>query len=179
MIIIASLEYIKCINIFETCKGNYHVVTSDIVYGEFTKKAKKEDIDLFNKLVTVHDLSGDPKYNELLEYVTNRYPKLHKGELSSFLVMVLEYIVKGKNSYYVTDDQTAKKVFTNIQNDKIFMGLLGSSFEPPKVTGLVGLVKRLREKGLLSKDSPKAIKTDLKKNGYFLSEELLKLLDTI
>lgn len=179
MIIIACLEYIKCINIFESCNGNYHMATSDIVYNEFAQKARPQDVEVFNKFFTVHNLSQDPKYRELFEYVTNRYNKLHRGELSSFLVMVLEYLVKNKNCYYVTDDQTAKKVFTNIHNDKIFMKLLGSSIEPPKVTGLVGLVKHLREKGLLPKGYPKAIKTDLKDNGYFLSEDLLKILYTI
>jgi predicted nucleic acid-binding protein len=124
-------------------------------------------------------MDGNTQYDELLEYLKNRYPNLHEGELSSFLMMLLEYTLKGKDCYYITDDQTAKKIFLNLHNDKLFIKKLGTSFNKASITGLVGLLIHMHEKGLLPEDYPKKIKNGLKHSAYYISEDLLSKLEII
>jgi predicted nucleic acid-binding protein len=179
VIIIASIEYIKCVNILEKCNSCYHFVTSKVVYEEYIAKNANADIDTFNKFITIQKMDENKQYDELLDYLKNRYNNLHEGELSSFLILLLEYTLKGKDCYYITDDQTAKKVFLNLHNDKLFIKKLGTSFNKVKITGLVGLIIHMHDKGLLAEGYSKKIKNDLKSSAYYISEDLLSMLETI
>lgn len=165
----ACIAEISCINLLNITSEHYAISTTSEVYQEtvngFEMNFLKEAYDIIDVFTLDHD-----KYHELKEWLENRYPQIDTGEISSFLLALLNYAIKGGSYYYVTDDRKMKKIILKLNKDLIFMDKLGIEFnmENFNVTGTVGLIIRLISKQIISKDYVEPIIIDMENNGFYM-----------
>lgn len=172
----ACITDINSKDLIEICCTNYNLVVSQEVREESLDYSDKALMKKYYEKITVIDMSNSEKYNELLEYLTSRYPNLHKGELSTFLIALLEYELKGKNYFYITDDQGMRKSIEKIKQDSIFSRKLGVNVPNFRFSGTIGLIKRLRARNLLNLSEIEKIIDDLKNGSFYLNPSLIEYL---
>lgn len=167
-VIISSMKEIKCVNLFEKCLERYSIATSIEVYEETKEKFHAEKISIF-------DLNNNKLFISLMEYLSDRYPYLHKGELSSFLVALIEYEMKNKRYYFVTDDNRMRKTISKIFDDDLFVSKIG--YKPKfNMTGTIGLLKRLYQRNILTKEDIEKVICDLENSSFYKTPELIEYL---
>ncbi|XRO75084.1 DUF3368 domain-containing protein [Methanocaldococcus sp. 28A] len=176
-VISASLKEIKTINLIERCLKRYKLVTSEYVFVETLKGFSNPTIENCYSDIEVHEINEE-MFNFLLDYLERRFPYLHRGELSSFLVALLKYAENGKSYYYVTDDRRMRDTISKILNDPIVKSKLKNPITPENfnLTGTIGLLLRLKYRGLISKEEAKKIADDLENSSFRVTPELLKKL---
>ena len=175
-VISASIKEIKCIDLIKKCLERYNIVTSIEVYEETSRGFGEQTITTFYKKITVYNLRNNKLFLILLEYLEDRYPYLHKGEISTFLIALLEYELKKRKYYFVTDDNRMRKVIKKIFDDSLFKRKLRSNVSKFHITGTIGLIKRLYERGILSRADIEMIIEDLKNSTFYLTDDLIKYL---
>ncbi len=175
-VISASIKEITCLNFIERCSQIYHIVTSFEVFHEANIGFDKGTTNKQFRCIRVIDLRHTEQYRSLLDYLKNRYPYLHDGEISSFLLALLEYENKNKEYYYVTDDQSMKKVVTNLKNDNLFYQNSGLMISRFFITGTIGLLRRLLDKGAISKKEIEDIIKDLRNSSFYVTKDLIDYL---
>ncbi len=173
-VVSASLKEITCINLIAKCLEKYPISTSIEVHEE-TKEMFSQKMDCYKK-ISVYDLHDNKLFIVLIEYLSNRYPYLHKGELSSFLVALIEYELKSKEYYFVTDDNRMKKVASKLLQDELFTAKLTKKPAKLNITGTIGLLKRLCQRGVLTKEEISDVVIDLQKSTFYITPELIKSL---
>ncbi len=117
--------------------------------------------------------SANPNYDETLDYLQRRYPSLHKGELSSFLLAYMDYAANEKSYYFVTDDQLMRKRIAQILDDPRLIEITGRHINNFNQTGTVGLVIHLVNEGMIQKDEAKGILNDLERSSFYLKSSVL------
>ncbi|MDO9538084.1 MAG: hypothetical protein Q7J68_07180 [Thermoplasmata archaeon] len=137
----------------------------------FSKAIIKE---ISNYLTITNGLN--PKFDEILNWLELRFPYLHKGELSTFLMAVLEYSMKNKKCVYVTDDGRMRKTIPKILENTDFITMCGKNGFSFKFTGTIGLIKKLYEKGCLTDYQIEDIIRDLKNSTFYITPLLLNSL---
>lgn len=175
-VISASLKEIGSINLIAKCLERYEVVTSIEVYEETTDGFENSKIKECYKKIQVFDLSKHHLFVVLIEYLSDRYPYLHKGELTSFLVALIDYELKNKEYFFVTDDNKMKRVVSVIFDDELFLPKLSEKSINFKITGTIGLLKRLCERKVITKEDIEMIIEDLKTSTFYLTPELIYYL---
>jgi len=175
-VISASIKEITCLDFIERCSKIYPVETSLEVFRETERGFNKITTNKRFRCIRVIDLRYHGQYRSLLNYMKNRYPYLHDGEISSFLLALLEYEKKNKEYYYVTDDQSMKKVVTNLKNDNLFYQSSGFMISRFFITGTIGLLRRLLDKGIISKKEIEDIIKDLRNSSFYLTTDLINYL---
>ncbi len=167
----ACMGEIECVDLLDVSSQHYDIITSHVIYGEtidgFAEDMVNDAYDSINLAEINH-----AQYEDLKEWLINRYPKLHEGEITAFLLALLNYAIKDIDYYYVTDDNLMKNIIRNLHNDHIFMSKLGMNFDMKNfnVTGTVGFTRRLIDKGHLNDDYIEPIILDMDKNGFYLNE---------
>lgn len=167
----ACMGEIECVDLLDISSKHYDIITSHVIFVEtnngFEEDMVKEAYDSIDLVETKYT-----QYEELKEWLINRYPRLHEGEITAFLLALLNYAIMGMDYYYVTDDNLMKDIIRNLHNDHIFMSKLGMEFDMKNfnVTGTVGFTRRLIEKGHLNDNYIEPILTDMDKNGFYLNE---------
>jgi len=176
-VISAGLKEIKTINLIERCIKRYKLVTSKHVFEETLKGFSNPIIKNCYSEIEVHEINEET-FNFLLDYLERRFPYLHRGELSSFLVALLKYAENGKPYYYVTDDNKMRNKIPKILNDPVLKSKLKNPITPENfnLTGTIGLILRLKYRGLISKEEAKKIADDLENSSFRVTPELLKKL---
>lgn len=175
-VISASIKEITCLDFIELCSKIYHIETSLEVFHEANRGFNRVATNKRFGCIRVIDLRDNEQYRSLLDYLKSRYPYLHDGEISSFLLALLEYEKKNKEYYYVTDDQSMKKVVTNLKNDKLFYQNSGFMFSRFFITGTIGLLRRLLDRGVISKKEIEDIIKDLRNSSFYVTTDLINYL---
>ncbi len=175
-IISTSLKEIKCVNLIKKCSERYTIATSYEVYLESCKGFSETLLKELYKTVVVRNLTDDKRYILLIDYLQTRYPYLHSGELSSFLLALLDYELNRKEYYYVTDDNKMKKVISKMGEDDLFSEKIGSPIKTFNVTGTIGLIRKLYENGSLSTEDIERIIEDLKNSTFYITPDLISYL---
>lgn len=175
-VISASLKEISCLNLLERCSIRYQIVTSQEVYEESERGFKGAFLLISGDSMQIQNLSGNDLYVHLLNYLETRYPYLHTGELSSFLLALLAFELKHLKYYYVTDDNRAKKFIQGIHEDKYFIRQVGIDFGKINVTGTIGLIRRLKDHGIINSQEINQIISDLETSTFYVTPELIKYL---
>lgn len=173
-VISASLKEITSINLIAKCLERYSLATSIEVHDE-TQEAFNKNMDCYKK-ISIFDMKENQLFIVLIEYLSNRYPYLHKGELSSFLVALIEYELKNKEYFFVTDDNKMKKITSRIFQDESFTNRLSQKQVKFNITGTVGLLKRLCYRNILTKTDIEKVVEDLKDSTFYITSELIKYL---
>lgn len=175
-VISTSLKEIKCVNLIKKCSEVYAISTSSEVCEESYKGFSEAILKELYKIVVVHNLTKDERYLLLMDYLQTRYPYLHNGELSSFLLALLDYELKRKEYYYVTDDNKMKKVISKIGEDELFSKKIGSQIKNFNVAGTIGLIRKLYAHGALSKGDIERIIEDLKNSTFYITPDIIGYL---
>jgi len=180
----ACITDIKSHNIFELCNECYKLLSSPSVYEE-SKKLKgqisddklieEQVIEEYYGKIEILDMAQDPKYNELLNYLENRYPYLHRGELSTYLIALIRFTEDDK-FYFITDDMQFRKKIPMLKNDPIFIKKLESEVKDINISGTIGIIRRLREKNKLTSGDIEDIIVDLQNGSFYLTDYLLDYL---
>ncbi len=174
-VIISSIKEIKDINLIDKCLERYSIVMSTEVYNE-TKEGITEQSKESYKKISALDLKDNELFVSLIKYLSDRYPYLHKGELSSFLLALIEYEMKNKEYYFVTDDNKMKKVSSKIFDDNLFTSKLNHKPLKFNITGTVGLLKRLCQRNILTKGDIEKVMENLENSTFYITPELIKYL---
>ena len=178
----ACITDINSINLIDLCSC-YKLVSSPDVQNEsrnlIGKKIKgielsKEKIEGIYRDIKILDISNHQKYDELMKYLINRYPYLHKGELSTYLITILQ--LTEEDYFFITDDMQFRKKIPTIKNDKIFANMLGHEIKEIKIGGTIGFIKRLHEKKILTDDDMEKIILNLQDGKFHITDELISYL---
>ncbi len=180
----ACITDIKSHNIFEMSSECYKLLSSSFVYEE-SKKLKGQIIDgkvieeqvieRYYGKIEILDMTQDQKYNELLNYLQNRYPYLHIGELSTYLIALMRF-TEGDKFYFITDDMQFRKKLPMLKSDPIFIKKLESEVKEINISGTIGIIRRLREKDKLTSADIEDIIVDLQNGSFYLTDYLLDYL---
>ncbi|OQX18460.1 MAG: hypothetical protein BWK75_06650 [Candidatus Altiarchaeales archaeon A3] len=141
-----------------------------------TKEGFAEQFEECYKKISVFDLNNNELFAILIKYLSDRYPYLHKGELSSFLVALIEYEMNNKEYYFVTDDNKMKKVVSTIFDDDLFTSKINHKPLKFNMTGTVGLLKRLYQRNILTKKDVEKVIGDLENSTFYITSKLIKYL---
>ncbi|MGC9779568.1 MAG: hypothetical protein HZR80_10035 [Candidatus Heimdallarchaeota archaeon] len=176
-IITAIIKDIKCLDLLEKCCLKYKLATSNEVYIEckdgFSDKITSK---IFNRIELI-TTNKNVLYNELLNYLVKRYPFLHKGELSSFLLSLLEFDFENRSYFYITDDGKMREFILKINSNKDFLMKINKESFNFKLTGTIGLVKHLKRRNLITNEEKCNIANDLEKSESFrIANEYLEYL---
>ena len=175
-VITASLKEINYIDLIKKCSERYKMCTTSEVMKECEEGFESKTFQKYSGLITIQDLTSDKEYVRIVEYLLERYPYLHIGEISSFLLALLKYELKNELYYFVTDDNRMRKVVLNIHKDILLLSKIGHNITAFKITGTIGLIKRMCERGIISKEDIGDIIRDLENSTFYITPELTKYL---
>ena len=175
-VISAAVNEIKCIDLISISSQAYSLKASFEVYEEVSRGILKEDFKKINKHIEKVDCRRHVNYRELFEYLSARYPYLHKGDISSLLLALLGHAVTGKKYYLVTDDRRLRKKIPEILESEKVRDSLKISVGKINMTGTIGLIKRLCEKGFIEPEKIEQIIKDLENSTFRITADLLKEL---
>jgi predicted nucleic acid-binding protein len=174
-VISVSINELHSINLIQLCSTRYDITTTHHVFTEAKKGFSKAVIKEMSNYISVSN-SQNQRFNEVLSWLELRFPYLHKGELSTFLMAVLDYSQTNKKYYYVTDDGRMRKTIPKILQNQAFINMCGKNKGTFNCTGTIGLIKRLYEKGSLTDNQIEEIITDLRNSTFYITPSLLNSL---
>ena len=172
-VISAFINEIRSIELIEICHSEYNLVTTDCIQRETSKGFSEEIIDNVYKNIYVFRKRGDENHDQALDYLIDRYPYLHEGELSAFLLALIDYELAGIPYYFITDDRKMREKIYEIIFSDTFLKIIGDMIYDFHFTGTIGLIKRLCQKGCLSEDDIRDIVFDLKTSSFRISDKLI------
>lgn len=164
---------IRSVDVMGVLASAYPVVVTDAVASE--SEARPGGAMMPDAIGTVSSRAVEEASGRLMA----RFRRLHRGECTAIALSVL-LSHEGIGNYLVTDDGGARRVIGRIGADLDVDYIFGFHVEPISLAGTVGLVMRLRSKGLLSSDECAMIADDLENDSTFrVTRELLDSLRTI
>ncbi len=175
----ACITDIKSHNLVELCDKCYNLMTSHSVYEESIQLKgqliDKQIIDEYYGMISILNMDYDQKYNDLLDYLQNRYPYLHKGELSTYLISLIHFTDEEK-LYFITDDMQFRRKIPMIKNDKLFAKKFGREIQDINVSGTIGIIRRLFERDILTSEDLEQIIENLRNGSFYLTDNLIEYL---
>lgn len=174
-VISASIREINSIDLIKVCSSKYYISTTPEVFNETRIGFNKTLINRIYSFIELHEIKGKD-YEDLLKWFEVRYPYLHRGEVSSFLLAVLEYAQKSRRYYYITDDNKMKKTIKSLLKDEHLIEKIGTRLTKFNITGTIGLIIRLKENGLISGKEMENIIKDLNSSSFYITPELIEEL---
>jgi predicted nucleic acid-binding protein len=175
-VISAFINEIRSIEMIEICRKEYILATTDCVQRETSERFSGETVARNYKNINVFRKSGDKKYDEALDYLVNRYPYLHEGELSAFLLALIDFELTGNPYFFITDDRKMREKICEIISSDAFLKIIGGAIYNYHFSGTIGLIKRLCQKGCLSENEINQIVFDMKNSTFRISEKLISEL---
>jgi len=169
----AFISEIRSIEMIEICRKEYLLVTTDCVQKETSERFSREIIDINYKNINVFKKTGNKTYDQALDHLVNRYPYLHEGELSAFLLALLDYEMPGYPYFFITDDRKMREKISEIVSSEVFLKIVGKSIHEYHFSGTIGLIRRLCQKGCISEYDIKLIISDLKNSTFRITDKLL------
>ena len=175
-VISTSISEIVCIDFIERCSKIYEIETTYEVYQETKDGYGINTTNQRYYYIRVIDLRSNGVYKIILKYLENRYPYLHKGELSTFLLSLLHFQFTHKNYIFVTDDQKMRKLIPQLKQDTMFQSRLSQTYTGLRFTGTIGLIKRLKERNAISVKEIEEIIKDLNNSTFYITQKLIDYL---
>jgi hypothetical protein len=174
-ILSASLGEIRTVDLVGAASGCYPLRTTAHVRLELEARFPKQAVeDTFDHIGVDDEDPGDAI--DRSAPVCARFPYLHLGELTSFLLALTDYELKGLPYYYVTDDLRMRRSIPNILASEEFIGLIGKRLTTVRLTGTIGLIRRLHQRGRLSREELRGIIRDLEESTFRLTPEVMSHL---
>lgn len=159
---------IKSIDLFPKICSRYKLLSTEDIRSEATKTVFPEEY------VDIRSFPSND-YESIKDAVFRRRPQLHRGEISAIAASIL-LTENGIENYIVTDDDIARKSIELFSSDTMFWNKIKHRPVKLSYTGTIGLIRRLRDYGVLSLNECKSIETDLRNSSFRATEDLFKLL---
>jgi predicted nucleic acid-binding protein len=172
----AFINEIPSIEMLKVCSQYYVLTTSIEVYQETLAGCDEKTVNLYYTTIIVVDKNREKTYSSLMRILSDRYPYLHKGDISSFLLAYIDYASSGKPYYYVTDDKNLRKKIPEILSSATLKSLIKKDIQKFNMTGIIGLMRHIADNGNLSKSDIELIISDLKRSTFYVTEDLLSYL---
>jgi len=172
-VISACMNTINSVNLLDKSKSQYKTEASKSVYDETLLGFPKERIDEVLREMRVEDCSDNEEYPNIISYLRERYPYLGEGELSTALLALIKYALRGMQSVVVTDDLRFKKKLPELLAAPPIKKVLGSIVPNIRVTGTIGLIKQLYRKGRINPETMRGIIADLQKGTLYITDKLI------
>lgn len=172
----AFINEIPTVGILAVCSKYYALTTSIEVYYEALEGSEQEKIDTCFTDIQIVDKNPEKLYKDLMRELSDRYPYLHKGDISSFLLAYMDYAAEGKPYYFVTDDKTLRKRIPDLLTSNGLSSLTKKGIHKFNVTGIIGLMRHIADNGDLSESDIELIIADLKQSTFYVTEDLLSYL---
>jgi hypothetical protein len=172
----AFINEIPSIEMFNVCAKQYTLTTSVEVYHEALAGCDQETLNSCFTDCAVIDKNRERIYTSLMTVFSDRYPYLHKGDISSFLLAYMDYAMTGKPYYFVTDDKNLRKKIPEILSSDALKSLSTKDVRSFNMTGIIGLMRHLADNGNLSQSDIALIITDIKHSTFYVTEDLLSYL---
>ena len=172
----AFINEIPSIEMLKVCSRYYRLTTSIEVYREAFAGNDKETLNSCFTDIAVVDKKHEKIYHSIMTALSDRYPYLHKGDISSLLLAYMDYAIPGKPYYYVTDDKTLRKKIPEILSSDALKSLAKKNIQKFNMTGIIGLMRHIADNGNLSESEIDLIITDLKRSTFYVTEDLLSYL---
>ncbi len=151
------LESDGAIIIEEWAKTKHKLIVPNGVFLELSDKKEGEPYSSFVKCLKSKKILIFRELKEKeSEYLKKRYPYLGLGEIE--VIYWGSHKKSNRSCYSVIDDLAARKAALN---------------ERIQITGTIGLVNRLVEKGCIEEKTRDKIFTELKRNGFRFPKNLL------
>lgn len=172
----AFINEIPSIEMLKVCSQYYVLATSIEVYQETLAGCDQETVNFFYTNIVVIDKNREKIYSSLMGILADRYPYLHKGDISSFLLAYIDYALSGKPYYYITDDKNLRRKIPEILSSDTLKSLIKKDIHKFNMTGIIGLMRHIADNGNLSKSDIDLIISDLKRSTFYVTEDLLSYL---
>ena len=172
-VITAVAREIRSVDLSPMICGAYEItVTEDV-------EAEALGCDLSSELLKHAEVvkGTDPKYVALSDHLSRRYMLMGAGERSCIAASVM-LAANGIENYLVTDDRQARRVIERLHQDTDAETAIGLRMPKIRSTGTVGLISRLRRRGLITDADCTAIKKDLSSGSFRITAEVLSSLCT-
>lgn len=172
----AFINEIPSIEMLKVCSQHYILTTSVEVYREALAGYERETPNSCFSDIEVVDKNHEKIYQTIMTVLSDRYPYLHKGDISSLLLAYMDYAVPGKPYYYVTDDKTLRRKIPEILSSNTVKSLAKKNIQKFNMTGIIGLMRHIADNGNLSESDIDLIIIDLKRSTFYVTEDLLSYL---
>jgi predicted nucleic acid-binding protein len=172
----AFINEIPSVGILLVCSKNYTLATSIEVYYEALEGSDQQMIDITFSDIQVVDKNPQKTFSALMTELSDRYPYLHKGDISSFLIAYLDYAIQEKPYFLITDDKTLRKKIPDLLATHSLKSLVKKEIRQFNVTGIIGLMRHIADKDILSESDIELIISDIKKSTFYVTEDLLSYL---
>lgn len=170
-----GLGDIKSLDMISRCALTYPLVTTRQVRQEIERGFAPDVVD--RAFANIHLSSvRTPEADELIGRLKSRFPFLHEGELTSFILAVVNFEREGEPYYYVTDDRAMRRCIERMLSNEVSVEALGLKMTEFNLTGTIGLIMRLFERECLTKREMIRIVEDLEASTFRISEHILKKL---
>ncbi len=166
---------IKTIDLIQRCSSRYPIVTTREVRHEIERGFAPDAVERAFAHIRLSSVRG-PGCDELVGRLKSRFPFLHEGELTSFVLALVNYEREGEPFYYVTDDRAMRRCIERIVSNDPAVHSLGLSIPDFKLTGTVGLIMRLFERGSLTKGEMVRIARELETGTFRVTDSILREL---
>lgn len=171
----AAISEIKSVDFLKVSCDIYRFFATDEVYEETTKGFNLKRVEKAFENIEIDNIVN----RELISFLRNRYPYLHQGELSSFVLAICKHNMEDEKCYYITDDKKMRETIEDILKDDYIKNQVGMNMNDFNYTGTVGLIRRLGEKRILSREDLRKIVEDLRDSTFRVTDTVLELIEEV
>jgi predicted nucleic acid-binding protein len=164
---------IRSVKILPIVKSVYDVRLTAAVIVECRNSKDKGLTESIDGLLFA--IEEDSRFKQTVDMIRRVDLRLGLGEVNTIAASIILTHNRIEN-YAVIDDGLARSAFKKILRNKTLVNEFGDSMSRVRITGTVGLINRLRTKGMLTSDQCNAIAKDLENSSFRISDELLDLL---
>lgn len=177
-VISAAMGEITSFNLIERTSALYGIYTTQAVREEIERGYTSWNVEEIFKEITVIDETNGI-FEASLEWLERRYPYLHRGELSTFLMSWIVFDGGGRPYYYVTDDGVMRRKVGKILKDEKLIELMGRSISKINITGTVGLIGQLYRRQVITGNEMNGVIEELRTSTFRVTEDVLDHLRRI
>ncbi len=164
---------ITCIDMLGLVKSHYDVVLAGAVFRE-CKNLRNECL-----YESVKDLpqamEKDEKFTALVNAIQSINFRLGPGEIESIASSILMTLA-GIENYVVIDESLARSIVKDIHLNPQIEAIVGCKIPPIQCTGTIGIIKHMKDKGLIPPETSRKIAYDLEISNFRVTPELLDML---
>ncbi|HKM14024.1 MAG TPA: hypothetical protein VJY42_03820 [Candidatus Methanomethylophilaceae archaeon] len=164
---------IKSMDVMECIKIEYDVRITIGVVAECNNSKHPDNSKLLNGLNVISHM-GD-NFDKIVKHLLKKYKRIGRGETESIAASIL-LASNGIKNYLILDEKFARNVVSKIRNDCEIKKIIGEPIPEIYLSGTIGLINHLKEKGILTKEQTSTIADDLQKSTFRINDELLSLL---
>ncbi len=164
---------ITCVDVLELVKTHYDVVLAGAVFRECKNLG---NVPLYESVKDLPEaVERDKKFTALVNAIQSINFRLGPGEIESIASSIL-MTQAGVENYVVIDESLARSIVRGLHLNPRIEAIVGCKIPPIQCTGTIGIIRHMRDKGLISPEISQKIAYDLEISNFRVTPELLDLL---